>query len=545
IYTDRNGTLWFGTSIGVMYYDGTASVPVETEAVRSADSPALSSGVRTVGQDSAGRLWFGLDSGGALLYGPERRETQRIGLVERDRVVDIFTDREGNLWFGTDNGAVRADLYSFVDFNTSRGLLDNDVRWVVQKPGSQGNPSTNRDMLFATAGGVSVMEHERLIPLEGFRANIGVRTIAFDRDGAAWFATGQGAFRLSQQSLTQLNEGNGLLSDNVNWVSGAAGGSMIVFGTSKGLGIFKEGSLTAVDPLSGFDIRQVAEGPGGRLWCSTNRGVVTYDPPTGDTRLIDTGRGLADNDVRWITASHDRMFIATAAGVQSCIANLPAGDGHENLSLETVDTEPATTLFLDRDGYLWSGTVDGQVKKFVIISHQYISTVYSGETAALGGKRINSFCEDSAGHIWIATSGGVVRHTPVRVAPLARLSGEADGRPLQSQPQQGAVPASYDLPYGAGKLTLRFTGVSLDGQVRYLYRLNRPGADEAWRLLPVQQAAEREVAVSNVGNGSVTFELMALNRDLYGVVAPAAELPLNIGPPFWRHTWFYLIALSV
>src|SRR5262249_8709694 len=404
---------------------------------------------------------------------------------------------------------------------------------------------TGGRLWFVTAGGVSVMQGERLVPLEGFRANIGGRCVAFDKNGAAWFATEQGVFRLDAQALTQLNQGNGLASDNVNWIAATAGGSRVVIATANGVDLFKDGTLTRADQLSGYDARHVAEDENGRLWFSTDRGVVTLEPGAGAVNLLDAGNGLYDNDVRWIASAGSRMVIATGRGVQLCDISMATPGVLRGAPLISIDTEPASTVMIDKQGYLWIGTDDGQVKKLALLDGQFISTVYSGETGALTGKHINSIYEDGEGRIWIATSGGVVRHIPNRAVPLAQIAIEVDGRALQ--PAQSATersPATYDLPYGARKITFRFTGVSMSGQVRFLYRMLGTDGTDPGHVLPVKQAAEREVSVPGEGQGSYTFEVAALNRDLFGIASPSARLALRIGPPFWRHGWFYAVVLA-
>jgi ligand-binding sensor domain-containing protein len=541
VFVDSGGNLWLATADGALFLGSGPSGKLNT----AANTVAEHVGVRALAQDKTGHMWFALDSGGAMLYSPGRKETQRIPLVERDRVNSVLVDREGNVWIATDDGVVRADLYSFVDFNTSRGLLDNSVNQIVEEPVSAGADRSRAGgkLWFVTSGGVSVMEGERLVPLEGFRANIGGRSVAFDKNGAAWFATEQGIFRLDAQALTQLNQGNGLASDNVNWIAATSEGAVMVIATAKGVDMYKDGSLTQVDQLSGYDVRHVAEDRNGRLWFSSDKGVVTFEPSSGTISLLDAASGLYDNDVRWIASAGNRMVVATGRGVQLCDIGIGAGVSRGS-PLINLDTEPASTVMVDKQGYLWIGTDDGQVKKLALLDNQFISTVYSGETAALTGKHINSIYEDGEGRVWIATGGGVVRHIPNRALPLAQIAMEVDGRAMQPPQAAGeAAVAPYELPYGARKITFRFTGVSMNGQVRFLYRMTGPDGIEPWHVLPVKQAAEREVSVPGEGQGAYVFEVAALNRDLFGIASPAASLAIRIGPPFWRHGWFYAVVV--
>ena len=428
---------------------------------------------------------------------------------------------------------MRADFYSFVNFSTSRGLSDNDVRMVVEEP-ALGGAGSGR-LWFVTAAGVSRMVDERFVPVERFRGSIGGRAVAFDRAGAAWFATDQGVLRLSGQTLTQFNEGNGLSSKNVHWVASIANNSAMLFATARGVDIYKDDRVRSLEQLSGYDVRHAFEDPDGRLWFATSRGIVAFDPQSGAADLIDSARGLADNDARWITRYDDKLLVATRAGIQVYAEATAAAS-----KFTTFDGEPTSTLYVDRAGrYLWAGTDDGRAKKFVLFGGHILSTIYSGEAQALTASRVNSISEDGEGRIWIATDKGAVRHVPVRAAPVVEATLQVDG--------QASVPASemHEISYGRHRLSFRFTAATLSGQVIYLYRLLSDGADARWQLLPVQPVAEREVSLLDLSEGTHRFEIIALNRDLYGIEAPAAALALRVGSPFWKRWWFNALAIAL
>ncbi len=528
IFVDGAGRIWLATGRELLLIDrGRVQRPI-IEALRSV-SGARDGGFRAIGSDLSGRIWVAVDAGGVIVYDPARQESRRVSFFDRDQVAAIFTGREGNVWFATDNGAISSDFYSFVSFTTSRGLADNDVQQVIVAPGVPGSRGGS-SLWFLTLGGVSRLEGERIVPVEGFRTGISVQAVAFDREGAAWFATDQGALRWTGETLTQFNEGSGLASNNVQWVSAVAGGSAIVFATTRGASVFRDGSLHNIEALAGYDVRHVFEDVDGRLWFATARGAVTVDPGLGDDTLIDVSRGLADNDARWIIRFNERLLIATRAGIQS----------YSGSAFATFDPEPAKTMFVDRDGYLWAGTDEGKVKKLFEFGGHVLSTIYSGETQALTGTRVNSISQDPEGRIWIATNKGAIRHSPVVVAPLARISLEVDGRV-----QQISESASCDVAYGRHRLTFHFNAASASGQTRYLYRINSEKGEQPWDVLPMQQGAEREVSRLDLDEGVHTFELIALNRDLYGAGAPAATLSVRVGSPFWKSWWFYALTIAL
>ncbi len=532
LFVDKSGTLWFATQKGVMILDNTGGYDI----AQSLHQAQLVNNLlaRTITQDSSGRMWFALTSGGALIYDGAQRESQRINFLEQDNVAQIYTGREGNVWFATENGVVFADLYSFVSFSTSRGLPDNDARLLIEAP--KATEAAERNNLWCiTATGVSQMQGERFAPLESFRAKANIRCVAFDKSSAAWFATERGVVKLAGQTLTQLSEGNGLVSNNVRWITRIGDGAAMAFATSKGASIFKDESFRPLKDLDGYDTRYIFDDGEGRLWFATSRGLMVYNLQTDNAMMIDSSRGLLDNDTRWMTRFNGELLIATRSGVQSY------NEKQQGVAaFSSFDSEPATTLFVDKDNYLWVGTESGQVKKFNLVQGHVVSSIYSGEEHSLTGNRINSISEDSEGYIWIATDKGAIRHRPVRIPPSAQAA-------LKFEGGAGAVfnGTAYELPSGQQRATFRLTGVSMSGQMQYLYRSHPEGQEKRWELLPMQSNAEREITIFDLDEGLNSFEIIALNRDLYGAKLPAATVAVRVQAPFWKRWWFYTIGLMV
>src|SRR5262249_39797740 len=245
--------------------------------------------------------------------------------------------------------------------------------------------------------------------------------------------------------------------------------------------------------------------------------------------LIDTSRGLADNDARWIGRAGDSLLVATRAGIQA----------YNGTTFTTLDGEATSTLFVDRDGFLWAGTDEGQVKKFLLFGGHVLSTIYSGEGHALTGSRVNSISQDDEGRIWIATNKGAVRHIPVTDGPSAQVSLEVDG-----SVQPPSAPNSYSVSAGRHRITFRLAPVTMSGQTRCLYRVNSNGNEQRWEILQPQQGGQREVSRLDLDEGAHGFELIALNRDLYGAKSPAVTLSVRVGAPFWKSWWFYALAVA-
>lgn len=538
LFIEPNGNLWLATAKGAWRFDAATLDAQRFDTGNRLDltkariiSPEPT---QAIGQDSAGRLWLALADGGVLLYDAALDQSQRVSFLEQDTVAAMLNGREGTMWFATENGAVQADLYSFVNFTTSRGLPDNDVSAVVEAPAGISPAQNENTLLCLTSTGASRFDNERFVPLERFRSNLQIRNVAFDNAGAAWFATDQGALKFFEETLTQFTEGKGLAASNVRFVKSLAGGAALAFATSKGVSIYRDNLFRELEELDGYDARHIFEDTDGRLWISTSRGVVSYNPQTEELNLLDAARGLLDNDARWVARFNGELMIATRAGVQVYYER-PGGGGVFRL----FDSEPTNTLFVDRDNFLWLGTDTGQVKKYAVVEGHLVFTIYSGDVHALIGNRIHSISEDSQGQIWIATDKGAVRHKPMRVPPLTQVSVK-----IESQLTEEADAYAQEVPSGNQRLTFRLTGVSHSRQVQYLYRVNPEGGNERWELLPAQAGVEREVIILDIKEGQNNFDVITLNRDLYGN-PPLAALSLQVNAPFYKRWWFYALLLAL
>lgn len=484
---------------------------------------ALQGAVTAMIEDARGNLWFGTEKG-AVVYDVRRgaAESQFQGAVS-----GLMNDREGNLWFSTAGGAIRMDLYSFVPVTVGQGLLSNNVTGIFPDP-------TIGKLWFVTEGGVQVGDGATFDVYRQLRPGTRVRYVLRDRSGQLWFAAAEGIFRETQQPAPPA-EGDAeaepttaeLVSDApATWLAETPDGRLWA-ATSSGVRVFNGRGFEPVAELAGH----LATGMfvlGTDLWLATARNAVRMR----DTRVdvVDVSRGLEGERVAWISEDRSgRIWIATNSGVEV----------FDPESLRKIDNnagvdsgENAQALLLDREGFMWVGLAGGRVRKIAFFDGGAADTTLGAEQLGLAGSVVNSIAQDAEGSIWIATSLGAARHTPVRVAPTVSYWIEVDGRPLQG-----------DLvPSGQHTIVFHFHGISMLGGLRYLVRLDGQGA---WQLLPERAELEREVSYDRLPHGPHRLEVRAINRDLYGVDAPPVEMAIRIDVPVWRKGWFYGMGLVV
>lgn len=496
-----SGELLLGADAGVFRVTEGGPEPFEVER--------LAGPVIAMVEDSRRNLWFATPTG-AHLYDTERTATsEEFG---GERINGLMNDREGNLWFATEKGAIRRDLYSFVPIRTSDGLINNDVTWIYADRASDGSAM----IWFVTQEGV-----QRLMPGAPFElydelgAETKVSHLIRDREGRLWFATEKGIFVESGDRVERASE------TPARWLVESADGR-IWAATASGVLVATDKSFESVPELSRARATRLFA-VDDKLWLATDTGAVRFDPATRASETVDVSHGLQGDAVRWIAADRNgHVWLATDYGVELLDArtlNKLEGNGGVNSGPD------ARTLMLDADGFMWIGTSEGAARKVAFYNGGALETTFTSEQG-IAGSLVSAIVQDVEGTIWFATDGGATQHSPSRTAPALIARIEVDGRPFDPN---DVVPA--------GQHTIRFLfhGVTMIGDLRYLYRL---GPDEPWQQLPARQELEREVLYADLAAGAHTFEIRPINRDLYGVNAPPIATTLRIDVHVWNKWWF-------
>ncbi len=463
-------------------------------------------------EDLRGNVWFATDRR-AVVYDTRRGVTNLE--FEGERINGLTNDREGDLWFATEKGAIRRDLYSFVPIRTSDGLINNNVTWMLPDRADDGGtqiwfvtPSLGSIQKLRPAGSFELVE----APDSQARVNHMFR----DHLGQLWIATTKGLFLQTPTETTPVS------TEAARWVAESPDGQIWV-ATEKGVQFVSGKALEPVADLARYEATRVFA-LGDSLWLATDDGAVRYVPSRRTVESIDVSRGVQGEAVRWVALDRTgRVWLASDFGVEILDpATFKKVDGNGGVNSGT----DARTLMLDVDGFMWIGTAEGSVRKIAFYDGGVIETVFTSEQG-IAGSVVNAIVQDPTGTIWIATDGGATQHLPTKTLPTLVVRMEVDGREFDT---------ATTIPAGQHTIRFVFHGISMLGDVRYVYRLD---ADGQWQQLPPRQELEREVSFTDLGPGSHTFELRALNRDLYGIDAPPFVSEIRIDVHIWKKWWFY------
>ena len=145
----RDGRYWFGTYGAAIGYDGISFSIIDGERLGLNEETGYLH-IRSIFEDSSGRLWIGNNGIGVLLMdgdsitnfskdnglisdGSLRTGGYRSPEGSLEHVFSIGEDGNGNMWFGDrDTGAWKFDGDSFTNYTTSDGLTTNHIWQIYQ-----------------------------------------------------------------------------------------------------------------------------------------------------------------------------------------------------------------------------------------------------------------------------------------------------------------------------------------------------------------------------------------------------------------------------
>jgi ligand-binding sensor domain-containing protein/AAA+ ATPase superfamily predicted ATPase len=515
IAEDASGRLWLATASGLYSVFGETSAPVEP--------PSLATPLRACCVDALNAVWCAREDRGVVVYEPTRGESAEQ--LPGERALTLATDAEGEVWIGTQNGAVRHDVYSFVVFDTSRGLPDADIRALAADP-------KRNTLWIGTPRGAYEFDGVRFRLPEPLTGGVSVRALCADGD-EVWIGASDGLIQWNGVEAKKVAE-SGLVDREVRAIVHDARRRTLWIGLANALLSFDpatkriEGEPVMIDG----ELRSLMQARSGALWIATDRGAYRYDPVTAELAVIGSAQGLESLDVRCILEQPvpGRFWFATGGGIET----------FDGVSFQANALKAATagtdikSLFLDRDAFLWIGAGDGALRKF-LVGGDGIAQTYRRERYGLAGSQVRAMAQTVDGKVWYATEAGLVRHIPNRIPPKVEIKLEVDGAEVKDI-------AATSLKSGPHRIRFEFTGVSLVGDVSYLYRF---GSQNEWRTLLAERNERREFLVSNLGSGEHVFEVRALNRDLYGAASPPTRYVVWIDRPFYQRMGFWLASLTL
>jgi len=577
VLVDRGGRAWAG---GVQLW---SRAPGHSDFIPSV---IAAHGVTALAEAPDGRVWAAESASATIFpvtpFGANAASGRRYSQLS----TAMIFDQDGGLWIGTTGDGVHyipspssdTDLHS-ASFTGTKGLSGEVVGSALKD--REGN------LWFGTNAGLDRFRQPDLVKV-GFPGAAYNFALAIDSDRAVWAGSmNRNAMRLANKNLTTSRVPYPVTvayrnPDGHVWLAGSSG-----FWRSRGADLEHVMDLPeGIGPSA--VVRAIVEDGKGKLWASIDQhglylwhaGAWSLEPVQGSlpSQRMPV-RALLDGEGRPWFGYRDNLLVSLQNG--QVLRWGPA----EGLTVGHV-----TALLVAESGF-WVGGTHGlslfNGKSFVPMRfadgfrisglHGLVETV-TGEIwlhgndglARIDADQIAGFLKDPSslvkpkplgplepladdawqvrplptalssedGSIWIATSAGVRRADPRRVAagaappPAHVVSLHADDGPIQTA--SGAV-----LPVLARRVVIAYTATGLRAPetLRFRYRLR--GYDDAWH----QAGSAREAIYIGLPPGHYDFELSAAYGD--GPWSAPDSMQFELPPAMYQTTQFTALCAAV
>jgi signal transduction histidine kinase/ligand-binding sensor domain-containing protein len=542
---DSEGTLWIGTRESGMLRWPNAPAGEPVAVPDSASAPIMS-----LLSDRDGNLWAG--SYGQGLYRTREGEIVALGPAEglsSANVMSLLEDREGNLWAGTEGGGLdRLQVGTFRSFGTPEGLGSDQV-WTVLEDES------GAIWIGTDDGGLSRLQNNTVTTLtsaDGLGSD-SVSALAAAPGGELWVGVrGAGLDLVRGDRISHLGAEQGLASDTIFSMHRTADGDLWLATRSEGLVRRRGGSFEPVvhPPTLPADVRiwAFAETPAGELLVATDGHGLAVLRDGELSRSITTADGLSSDTLSAIHVGDDG---ALWLGTYGAGLNLVRGDTVHTFTVrEGLFDDVILRILPDRAGHLWMSCNRGvfrvsvaELEAVAAGTLERVRAVAFGTADGMRSAECNGFLQPAGyagrdGRLWFPTVEGAVVVDPraIEANPVPPgvviETATMDGEPL-------ALAVEPELAATAGRLEVRFTGLSFvrPEEMRFRYRL--AGYDDDW----VESDGERRATYTNLPTGrSYRFSVLAANAD--GVWSEqAASFAFSIAPHLWQRPAFQLLAV--
>lgn len=532
--------------------------------------------VRTVAEDTHGRIWVASDHGGINVI-DRRRGTATSIRSQKDQprslksngISCLYTDRQGVVWVGDVSMGVSyfaEPIFKFDVDNLQVASLDPDfvaqVNAIAEDEHGGMWYGTNENGLLHEdrTGRRQLYRASERVP-NSLSSDI-VVSLCPDGDGGIWVGTFLGGLcHYDGRGFTRYHNRPGIppaaASDNI-WSICREGGRLWVGSLSAGVAILDEHSgewskIDRDDGLPNGTVSKIAPMSDGRMAVGTSDGLCIVDTRNGNmVHPIDDGGGrLKCYVIDMLYDSRDLLWVCSNNGVHIVDGKTQTYVRHMGRA-EGLPTDATLGVVEDRQRGIWIATAGGMTSVEVRKDDRNgtVNTVtynYNDQDGFLTGS-INerAIACTSDGDIVVGRDNGVNRFNPSSICynkeiPHVRFTRLSTfGSPTKIGPGEGfrlptALPFcdGIELPYDVNMFTVFFSTMSnvLPEKVTYTYRLE--GFTDSWISTNSNHAT-----YTNLAPGRYRLMVRAANSD--GLEsAEASVLSIRILPPWWRTGWAY------
>lgn len=580
IYIDSDNNIWFGTEIGLYYYNqktaafqhfikGNTNRNLKVNAVASVLE--MEKGLYLIATDHGGINIYNKNTESFTYHLHSRFEETSIS---NDQLNTIYRSPDGIIWIGSFRGGINVFDPKAIKFKQSGNLVEasespngqNSVLTICEDKDNNiwvGNDGQGIDIINPKDYKIRHLQTEEN-NLNSIPGNI-VTELYRDRKDNIWIGTfleGMSKFDWKTKRYTHFKHdvkkpesigGNNIWtiledSEGIFWI-GIMGNGLDRF--DERTNTFSHHRFDPLDPTSLIDndVFKVFEDNSGQIWVGTRGGLCLLDKSNNTfTRLLsgdDVVNGLYGN---WVYDIYQDSFGSLWVGTDQAL-NLfnPDNNTFEHFTeSEGLIGNAVLSIIGDKKNNLWISTNKG-LCRFSITERKFrnfdvADGLQSNEfnyTSAIssfdgklyfGGKNgFNVFNPDS-----IADNPRIPPVYFTKLKVLNTLIGPRQNTTILSSNINFAK--SIKLTYKQSVISLEFAALNYSNPQKNQYAYMLEGFDEDWNYI----GNKHEVTYTNLDAGRYLLKVKGSNND--GIWnEKGASLQIIILPPWWKSWWFKTI----
>lgn len=323
LFCDKDGGLWAGTYFGGVNYSPLKASTFDCFFPRVDKANTLHGRrVREIAEDSNKYIWIGTEDGGLNRFNPMTGELNFFSESSSFSNIHGLCADGDNLWVGTYSSGLR-----LVDTRTQKvvksyyadgkegSLLDNNVFSIVRLRSGK--------MYFGTLSGVCTLVDDSFVYVENVPRTI-VYDMCEDNKGNLWVGTyGSGVFMHSARTNKWTSftaENKQIASNNVLSIFERKNGEVWITTENGGIYCYKNNKLNYEPIPADSPVRmafKIVEDLSGKLWLTTNAGLIVYDTATKRSQVYTASNGLLNDGFNFksaFCARNGRIYVGTLSG---------------------------------------------------------------------------------------------------------------------------------------------------------------------------------------------------------------------------------------
>jgi ligand-binding sensor domain-containing protein len=523
---NARGDVWCATDKGLAHlHDDTAEI-LDEKRLAATD-------IQSVLFDHDGNLWFGNAAGVARMTfdsgAPGGFQIERLPSPDV-LVLALFEDDDRNLWIGSERGLDRLRDGDVIPFGAAEGMTDDVVLGFREDPTGAKWLTTSSGLYRVEPGGAAT----RLVGDHG--AMYGIYP---DSHGDVWFGGRNGDVgRWHDGRFSWLGKARWERVRSIREIDGATW-----FGTDHGVFRLRGDRLSDAEAVvEGVSVRAMVPDASGALWLATeNSGLIRWRDGAIESPVDGPPR---DTPATTISFDPDgTMWVGTeGAGLwrlrQGRWAAYTSKDGMFDDLVWRIMDDGMGNLWMSSNRGIWRVSRD-QLDAHAMGVRRTIDSVVYGEADGMRDRECNGATDPSGwrgadGRLWFPTGRGMVAIDPAHLRPGGPPTALIETLRIDGLPQR--VTGALELPAGAGRLEFGYTAPFLRGPQGLRFRYQLDGFDRGWNDPGLQRAAQ----YTNLPPGEYTFRVEA---GLDGEWGKPAALAINLPPRFYQNGWFYALAI--